>query len=205
MENSFPDQTETEPQVEDLIRIISRGETNRRHGALPAEVVKYSPTKQAVSVQPVVAVMVEGEALEIPVFQDVPVRFPSGALGSLTFPLQRGDEGWLRPAGADISGWKVSGSKRAAPTRFTRNSLSDCVFEPGSRPLSRALSSKQVDAVAVVLFAEVLLKLGDSTATDFVALASKVAVELGKISTAIAGVGGAYTPGPVGASKVQAK
>lgn len=202
---SFPDQTETAPSFEDLIRMVSRGEVNRRHGALPVEVVTYNAAKQSVSVKPVVPVVVEGEPLEIPVIQDVPVRFPAGSGGSFTFPLKKGDEGWIRPAGADISGWKASGSKQAAPTRFTRNSLSDCVFDPGSRPLSRALGALQYHATAAVLFADTELLLGDSTASSFVALATKVATELAKIQTAIGTLGGSYTPGPVAAAKVKAK
>lgn len=218
--------TEGWPGVDEVIAKVARGEMERNHGALPAEVTAYNPGRATVTANPLVLVVVDGEAQSLPPIQDVQIQWMQGAGWSIVGELQVGDVGWLRPAGADISAWKASGAKESPPLRNSRNSLSDVVFVPGSRPLSAPLSAEQYLAGALVLWVGSQLLLGDSTASDAVALESLVQGALSKISAAydphthVAPSGGGTTSTPstiidtspappwppdVGATKVKAK
>ena len=189
----------SEPTLEDLFVRMVADETATKIGAVPAQVVSYTAATQRCDAQPLIRVQTDGsgELRQLPVCRDVPVRWPSGGGAApagpfagpgtqwaITGPLVAGDTVWLRPAGGDISAWSRNGTANAVGTAPRRGSLSDVVAEPGTRPITDPLTSDQYSASALVVACASVL-LGDSTASDRVALASLVFAELAKIETAI--------------------
>jgi hypothetical protein len=178
------DYGEVDLELGELIELVAGSQAEREFKGLPAKVTTYDPARQVVDCQPVVLVVVNDQPQVLPVAREVQVRWEAGAKGSFTFPLQAGDFGWIKVAGADISQWKASGAEQAPPNRNARGSLSDVIFEPGTRPLLAPLDATRYAADGAVLFGDPFVYVGDSTATDFVALAAKVLSELQSIKTA---------------------
>lgn len=167
--------------LEDLLEAAAERKLAGEYGDLPARVVTYDDTLQKADVQPLVMLPRDGRLHLADLVRGIPVRWPSAAAGALTFPLVAGDVGWIRVAGAHIAAWKIRGLEADPSAHPRRGRLTDAVFEPGSRPRTNPLPSTSFDPTAAVLYAAVLLLLGDSTASDWVALSSKVESELEQI------------------------
>jgi hypothetical protein len=73
-----------------LEQVIDEAITSRLQNvwtALPGVVVSWS-TSGTASVQPFPGVLINGELQSLPVLTDVPVAYPAGAGGSMTYPLE---------------------------------------------------------------------------------------------------------------------
>jgi hypothetical protein len=178
-----PRPTEGEPTFYEMIRLIVSREMEKNHGALPVEVVSYNSARQSVDAVPLIRVVIKGEARELATMRDVPVRWPSSANHSITFPLAKNDTGFVNPCGGDLGKWLASGTKRSADVEHRRFDLSDAYFEPGGRTFVNALSAALIDAAWGVLGGQ--WKVGGSAASSFVALATLVNAELDAIETAL--------------------
>lgn len=158
---------------EDVLSLFGERATEKRMKDVPAKVLTYNATAQTVDVQPLVLVRKNGVNRPLPIAQQVQVRWPAGSTWSIVGDLAPGDFGWLVPAGADISAWKMQGTEQD-PTALQRTGkLGDVRFEPGSQPVSTPLAADAWKVGSLVIKAAQLL-LGDSTATSFVALATIV-------------------------------
>lgn len=186
----------TDPEIDDLIEAIARGDRYAEAGPLPAQVTAYDPATQTCDAQPLVLVPGPDGLSAAPIARQVQVVWPSGATWSLVGPMAVGDLVWLVPCGADIGPWKASGAVMSPSATRRRMDPSDVVAIPGGRPLTTPLLSASYDATAAVL-AGSQVKLGDSTATDFVALKSLVETALSALYSEIAGHG---HPAPGGAT-----
>jgi hypothetical protein len=158
----------------------------RLHVSMPARVVSYDEDTQTASVQPILRsrrVDQEGTSSshQLPSIPKVPVAFPQGGGCSITFPLAAGDEVLLVVAERSMDEWKQAGGGDISPKDPRRFDLSDAVALAGLSSPSTPLT--QVLAGAMVLAANDL-RLGNKTATDFVALASLVLDRLTKLQTA---------------------
>lgn len=176
---SDPSTTEGAPDLRALLAVASDAHKEGDHRGIPASIMTYDPATQLANVKPLV--MIPGRAGKLEMVTPVTgilVQWNSSAAGSFTFPLTAGDPGWIRPGGADISAWKMRAIENNILAVPRRGSLSDAVWVPGTRPVSNPLTADQWHATAAVLFALTELRLGGSTATDFVALAAKVVTEL---------------------------
>jgi len=220
MSATDPSVTEGVPTLRDLFAVSARATSDGEYGDLPARVLAYSHATKLVDVQPIVLVPRRGALRLVGPVQALLVRWPAGSTWALTGPLVAGDFGWIRPAGADTSAWKMRGIENDPQAKPRRGALVDAVFEPGSRPVSAPLPAEAYHATAAVLYAAVELLLGDSTATDKVALDSLVRAAIQvvydahdlHIHVAPGGNTGVPTvlftpavPANVGASKVKAK
>ena len=166
--------TEGEPTLEEMLLLYAkRAGAESGYGDLPAKVIGYNAAQQTATVSPLVLVPKGGRLQAVPPVVDVQVRWPAGSTWSIVGELVAGDFGWLRFAGADISAWKMQGTESDPTARQRRSALSDCVFEPGSQPVSVPLAADAYAAGALVIKAASLL-LGDSSATIFVALSDLV-------------------------------
>jgi hypothetical protein len=211
--------TEQEPTFDELLTMVAKREQDSKFGSIPARVLVYDDVRQVVDVQPLVMITVADELRLIPPIREVQVRWLSGAGWSLVGVLEAGDFGWLKPAGADISAWKASGSENSPTVSLRKQSLSDCYFDPGGRPLSLPLDVSRYSRSGPVFAGDPVI-LGSSSATDFVALALRVLTELQNIkewadlhvhSGVTTGVGSTGVPtvpmpvpGSVAATKVMA-
>lgn len=101
------------------------------HTALPAKVVSFNAANQTVVLAAQVKqVLVDGKAVDIPPLLDVPVSYPRGGGFSVTFPLQKGDEGIAIFSERCIDGWWQSGNG-SEPLDYRLHDLSDAMFVPG--------------------------------------------------------------------------
>lgn len=145
--------------------------------SMPARVVEYDPATQRVSVQPEVQ---DGrfdedeqrEAVTLPVLTNVPLVFPGGAGGRITFPIEAGDGVLLIISSSSISRWKAVGGT-VDPARDHRHKLEDAIAIPGLFASPPTLAPED----ATVVHSDNLL-LGGPDADDAVAVVSKVQAAL---------------------------
>jgi len=201
------------PAFADVVKEAIRAALALVHTAIPAVVESYDSTTQTVTARPAIRFKHWDEDQEAFVFHDppaignVPVAWMVGGTGSLTMPLAQGDHGMLVFCERSIDEWFTTGKDSNEPQDPRRHDLTDAWFFPGTRAKPDALATTAVSATSPVLAGNPVL-LGDSTATSMVALATgpaSVAAELTKIQTAIAALGGSYTPASVAATKTKAK
>lgn len=175
-------------RIEDLFAELTAATLGRVRVALPAQVLAYDSTKQVVSAQ--VAVSLRRQDPDtgvlvpyvVPPISNVPVLWPSSSLGSLTFPLAPGDPVVLLIADRSLDEWKSTGAAANVPMDVRRFDFTDALAIPGGRPFTRPLAATAVSATGPVLDGADV-RLGDGTASDFVALSSLVLGELNKILT----------------------
>lgn len=160
--------TPIDPTLQDLLKLAGQA-YGQQLGDVPAKVETYNAATQTINCQPLVLLPTVHGLKPAPIVQQVQVRWPAGATWSIVGDLVKGDFGWLRPAGADISGWKMSAIEQDPTAIHRSQTLSDAVFEPGSQPISVPLAADAYKAGALVIKAAELL-LGSSSATKTVAL-----------------------------------
>ena len=156
---------------------------------MPGTVVAYYPATQTADIQPPVwsALDLEDGVLpeQLPLLTNVPVEFLRGGGYAITFPLLPGDTGELRFPDFSIDLWRSSGLD-GPPQDLRTHSVGSAVFQPGLASTLRAIPGLP-NALFVGSETGVLpVVLGAMTATDFVALASKVESRLGAIESALA-------------------
>jgi hypothetical protein len=171
--------------IEDRLRELNTSE--------PGEIVSYDATTQTARVRPLLARAVpdDDNALILeyaPDVFDVPVMFPRSLKGYLTFPIGAGDTGLLVYPMRDIGQWRATG-QRGDPGDNRICTMAGAVFIPGLVPDSQQLANVSTSDVVLGVLLTAKLLLGGPTASDYVALSSKVETELTKIKTAISGAG----------------
>lgn len=110
------------------------------HTALPARVVSFNPSEQAVSIE----LMIEqinhnGEQLALPPLVDVPVKMFAYGAFMITAEPQPGDEGLATFSERCIDGWWES-SRKSVPMDIRFHDLSDAFFDGGYRSKPKALT-----------------------------------------------------------------
>ena len=173
--------------LEDLIADGAKRATAVMHTSMPARVVSFDLATQTISAQPIIQGArdkPDGTRVQedFPIINNIPVAFPSAAGFSLVFPLSKDDEVTLLFAERSLAEWKATGEAIATPQSLRRFDLSDAIAIPGGVAPVDPVPSAGVDAGAMVVRGT-LIKLGSSTATDFVALASLVSTQLNAIRT----------------------
>lgn len=93
--------------------------------AMPGIVTAFDG-KNKVSVQPAIQILVDGELIDLPVIEDVPVLYPGGGGFKITWPISENDECLLVFAQRDISNWKTTGG-RVAPYSSRRFDKADAI------------------------------------------------------------------------------
>lgn len=189
------------------------------HTAIPAKVVSYA--NGLAVVEPSVQVEIDEDTFEaLPAISDVPVLQPQGGGYFAHFPVTAGDHVLLIFSEQDPSAWFDKGTTEPPPFQRRHGFYPFAVL--GGFPRSDALSApagkltvgKQDGPTITVDGSHVIL--GDPTATDFAALASKVKAALDIIKShehVSAAPGSPTAPGPtlstidsdVAASKVKVK
>jgi hypothetical protein len=190
------------PSFGDLLLAMADNVIGRLTTALPAQIVTYDPATQTAHVKPTVAARYhEPESdtllpLVLPDIANVPVIFPLGQGGaaSFTWPLIPGDTVLLVICDRSIDEWKATGLPENLPQDIRRFDLTDAVAFAGLHPLNRPISAAGWAEGATVLQSPDI-RLGSSAASKFLATQPDLLVELGRISAALAAVGGLYTPG----------
>jgi len=197
------------------------------HTSIPGRVISYDSVTQKATVQPVVrgrrinrATKALESYLPSPI-PGVPVCFEAGDGWAFTGPMVEGTPVTIIFAHRSIDEWLLTGEADNLPVDLRRHASQDAIAIPGGRSFADPLPALAVDATRPVLYSVAEQLLGDSSATDFVALASLVLAELqalrnwaalhihagvlaGPANTGLV-VGAPPVPGSVAATKVKAK
>lgn len=148
---------------------------------IPAIVEEYDREKNVVTVQPAISEAIAGgkyierAQLKVPVFQ------PAGGGFVLSFPLQKGDTGWLIACDRDISLFKQQKTK-INPNTYRTHSFEDSFFIPdfvnGFKPdkdMKDCLVLSRVDKTSKLIIGKDSINLLSGTAqTELKSLASKI-------------------------------
>lgn len=117
-------------QSEEISRQAAASERSDIHTMLPAEIVDFDAATQTATVRVLHVPRLLGKEQPFPDLPAVPVVFPRGAGGVLTFPIEAGAPGSLMIAERDFSAWYEDGKAHTADTNRMHD-LSDAVFVPG--------------------------------------------------------------------------
>jgi hypothetical protein len=193
---------ETDLDIDELIELVAGASNLGKHGPNLGRITKITKAPDFVDVQPLLAKIIQGQPRLNPELQDVPVAWPSTTAGRLTFPLAVGDKVELVPLAGDLTSWITSEAETPSANGRSQ-SLSDVVAVVQA-PSSKAnpSPSESYSAAAVVLYAATMLLLGDNTATEFVALATKTLTEIQTIRDHVDGHQHPETGGTTGVPTV---
>ncbi len=175
---------------------------------MPARVISFDASTQTVSVQPAFKRFhaTLGE-LDYPVLPGVRVALPRGGGFGLSLPLAvaAGNTGTLTFCERTLDRWNVAGGE-VDPEDDELHGLNGAIFRPDIHPDDDVPGN--IHATDLVLSNDAAsfgiwvsnsdVRIGDSSASDFAALASLVETELAAIKSAIAGA--AVVPSDGGAA-----
>jgi len=144
-------QTEEETlELEDVLDAFTRSVLYSHNFGMPARVVSYDPATQTCEVDPYInGKRRDGSLKNFPPLSDVPVHFPSGGGFAMSFPLEKGDDVWLKFSDRSLDEWITEGNSNITPRSPRRMDYRDAIAEPGIRPLKRVLSSAISDGLVV--------------------------------------------------------
>ncbi len=181
---------EDTPELAAIMRAAASGALAKVHTAIPAKIVSYDAATQRAVVQPAIQGKFRAPGseevinVELPKIARVPVAFPSAAGFSITWPLSVGDPVTLIFAERSLDEWLTTGNDSNTAADPRRFDLSDAIAIPGGRPFNDPIPAAGVEAGVMVVRAT-MIKLGSASASDFVALASKVEAQLARIEAAM--------------------
>jgi hypothetical protein len=185
--------TSRDYSLKEVLEAFAESFGSELHVAMPGRVVSYDATTQTAVVEPVCKLprlALDGSVayMPVPTFPDVKVAWPSGGGFLVAIGLKKGDPVSLIFSEVALGEYLDNGED-ASPLDTRRHSLGYPTAIPGGwRPDTQSIKDAPADGVTIgkddhehqILVTDTDIKLG-KTATDFVALASKVATELAAI------------------------
>ncbi len=130
----------TTPTDEDVIRMAIEQRLVNLNVSMPGVVESFDKATQTASIQPALKRKYsEGEVVNLPVLQKVPVVFPRGSTWSVTGPIVPGDTGHIIFSQRSIDVWKKDGGV-VDPKDPRKFHITDAIFYPGLGPSSKALA-----------------------------------------------------------------
>lgn len=160
------------------------------HTEMPGQIIDYNPLTQTATVQPTTPqISRDGttgiyKAILLPPFSGVPVQFPGGASGGMSFPLAAKDPGVLHFMERSTDSWKATGQESDQVQDPARQfHFTDAVFVPGNTSPALALNLDKVSATDLVIWAKVALRLGSAGADEQAMLGNIFEADLGSFLT----------------------
>ena len=130
-----------EPQFVNTIKKAIQANLLEIHTCLPGQIEQYDHTKQKADVKPLIKKKyVDGSVVPMPVISNVPVVWPAGGGGSITFPLKQGDGVLLVFSERSLDTWLSKGGD-AEPGSRHKFDLSDAIAIPGLHPFTHTSNS----------------------------------------------------------------
>jgi hypothetical protein len=124
------------PTDADAIVAYVNDALRRVNTVLPGQIDSYDPASGKASVRPLLREKyADGDVLELPVIDNVPLVFPRTGEASISLPVARGDGVLLLFCQRSMDTWLSSGGV-ANPDDIRMHSLSDAIAIPGLVPFS---------------------------------------------------------------------
>ena len=194
------------PSLAELLKIAIDAGQAKLHVSLPGSVETYDPALQVADVQPLLRrtlVATDGTELDaetLPILRGVPVAFPRGGGGFLSFPLVKGDFVHLVFVERSMDQWLNGDGELTTPADFRMHSLSDPVAYPGLYPRGRALADAHAENLVwgfeggaqVHVRPDGEVHLAANEAADYVALADLVKGEISALRDTVNSLVTAY-------------
>jgi hypothetical protein len=162
--------------------------------SLPCTVESYDASKGKVSVQPGLRELQEGDdgtlvPLRPSPITNVPVHFPGAGGFRITFPIQKGDTGYVIFSDRSLDRWLAGRGEEIDLDDERCHDITDAIaFEPGIRPFGNPWTGAHADHLTIgkdgglqVFFQSTEISLGEANAAYAVALAESVKAELDAI------------------------
>ncbi|MCK5603276.1 hypothetical protein KAR91_15440 [Candidatus Pacearchaeota archaeon] len=138
------------PTLAEVLQNAIRAEMLEIHTMLPAKVEKYDPDKQKASVSPLLKKKyVDGEIVQLPVINDIPVQWLSGGDAFIHMPLKVGDIGMVIFAERSLDKWLSGDGSAVVPDDPRHHNLTDAVFIPGISTFTEAFSVSNPDNITI--------------------------------------------------------
>lgn len=158
-----------QPTLSDVLEAAINAFLADVHTVLVGRVESYDPATQTISARAVVRrgfATEDGERAteELPVLNNVPVGFPGGTRGWITWPVAVGDTVLLLIGELSHDRWLQIGGAGVDPGDDRRFNLSDAFAIPAFRDFAHPISPVETDAM--VVHTEDELRLGDADTTD---------------------------------------
>lgn len=183
----------TEPEHTGNLQEAARAAVAKVMVGNPATVLSYDSARQTVSVRIVPCFRRRDPAnggqaacYRPPDLHNIPVGFPGGDAWGITWPLTAGDTGRIVVLDRSADEWKAGGAATTEPQDQRRHDLTDSIFVPDIAAPGVPREASAVSADAMVLRGAEL-RLGSASASDFVALSSKVDTEIARIWSVLTG------------------
>jgi Phage protein Gp138 N-terminal domain len=192
-----------QPNLITVIQHIIDDALSSMHTAFPAQIERYDFTTAKADVKPLLsAVYPDGSVMELPVIPNVPVLWPRTSLGSISFPLQRGDGCLVVCSERSIDDWLTLGGINE-PTDSRKFDLNDAIAIPGLYSFASQTKITGSDKFEihykdqqVTIDKDGNISIGGTSLQKLMTAAYKTALEtqLGLIVTAFQGLGVTLTP-----------
>jgi len=128
----------------DAISLAIKSALLSTHTALPGEVQSYDTTKQSANIKISINRDIEGESVEWPILEDIPVCFPRSNGKGLSFPLASGDSVLLIFNESNLDRWRFFGPGQS-PIDYRMFDINDAVVIPGFYPASGVMDPPPID------------------------------------------------------------
>ena len=113
-----------------VLKLAFRKSLESTDGQLPCEVISYNRTTNRALVQPLISiVLTSGQPIIRAQIASVPVLSLGGGGFAITFPLQKGDKGWIEASDQDISLF-MQQMQQSKPNTFRIHTFEDGRFIP---------------------------------------------------------------------------
>jgi len=116
------------------------------HTAIPGYVVSYNAELRKATVQPYLKRNTEDGEERLPAITNVPIIFPGGGGGTLTFPITTGDTVLILFSERSLDNWLTSG-REGTPGDVRKFDLIDAIAIPGLQDFKNAVAADSGDVV----------------------------------------------------------
>lgn len=117
-------------QFNDVVRNIVVNYMSNINTCLPATIETYDPATKKASVKPLLKRTLNGQEIDTPVIENVPIIFPCTATAVVSLPINTGDGCLIVFSQRSIDDWLSKGGN-IAPTDPRLFDLSDAIAIPG--------------------------------------------------------------------------
>lgn len=128
------------PEPEDVASYASEDERGDIWTNLPGRIKSFDTASQTATVEVMYKPKHNGKAVAMPDLLEVPVVFPRGGGGAITFPVKVGDGVQLSFQSRNMDNWFEKGDAQESATSRMHD-LSDAVAHPGLEPGTKKLAN----------------------------------------------------------------